>query len=82
MNKVVPQAELRDAALKYARRLADNAPMVLSLLREFVRDVIPRGPSEHVARGRLAIQRVRRSDDAGEGVASFKEKRKPRFRGR
>jgi len=82
VNKVVPQAELRDAALKYARRLADNAPMVLSLLREFVRDVIPRGPSEHVARGRLAIQRVRRSDDAGEGVASFKEKRKPRFRGR
>ncbi len=80
VNKVVPRAQLRDAAMQYARRLAENAPMVLALLREFVADVIPRGPSEHVARGRMAIQRVRQSEDAKEGVASFKEKRKPKFK--
>jgi enoyl-CoA hydratase len=66
----------------YARRLAANAPMVLALLREFVSDVLPRGPSEHVARGRLAIQHVRQSEDAKEGVASFKAKRKPQFKGK
>ena len=82
VNKVVPPAQVRDAAMHYAQRLADNAPLVLALLKEFVSDVLPKGPSEHVARGRLAIQRVRQSADAGEGVASFKEKRKPRFTGR
>ena len=82
VNKVVPQAQMREAAMHYAQRLAGNAPLVLSLLREFVSEVIPQGPSEQVARGRLAIQRMRQSEDAKEGVASFKEKRKPRFRGK
>ena len=79
VNKVVPPSQLRGAAMLYASRLAENAPMVLSLLREFVSDVLPQGPAEHAARGRLAISRVRLSEDAKEGVASFKEKRKPRF---
>jgi enoyl-CoA hydratase len=82
VNKLVPAAELRNAALEYAQRLAANAPMVLSLLKEFVGQVLPKGPAEQAAYGRFAIQRVRGSEDAKEGVASFKEKRKPRFTGR
>jgi len=82
VNKVVPYAQLRDAAMDYAQRLASNAPLVLALLKDFVAQVLPKGPSEHLAYGRLAIQRVRQSEDAKEGVAGFKEKRKPRFTGR
>lgn len=82
INRLVPPGQQLDAALAYARRLADNAPLVLQLLREFVDDVVPRGPSAEAARARLAIQRVRQSADAQEGRAAFREKRQPRFTGR
>jgi enoyl-CoA hydratase len=82
VNKVVPRDQLLDAAMIYARRLAANAPMVLALLREFVGAVIPRGPAELAAHGRFEIARVRQSEDAKEGVTSFKAKRKPQFKGR
>lgn len=82
VNRVVPKGEQLSAAMDYARRLAENAPLVIRLLREFVSEVIPRGPSEQSAIARLAVTRVRQSADAQEGRASFREKRKPRFTGK
>jgi enoyl-CoA hydratase/carnithine racemase len=82
VNRVAAAGGHFDAAMEYARRLADNAPLVMQLLRDFVGQVVPRGPSEQSALGRYAIARVRQSEDAQEGRASFREKRKPRFKGR
>lgn len=82
VNRVVPPGEQLEAALEYARRLAANAPLVLEVLREFAARIIPQGPSELATYGRLAISAIRQSGDAREGIAAFKEKRKPRFEGR
>jgi enoyl-CoA hydratase/carnithine racemase len=82
INELVKPGKQLDAAMLWARQLADNAPLVMSVLREFVGRIIPQGPSELAAQGRAAIQRIRQSADAKEGIASFKEKRKARFRGK
>jgi len=82
VNRVVPRSQLLDGAMYYAAKIRDGAPLVLQTLRSFVSEVIPKSPSERAAITRMAIARVRTSADAKEGVASFKEKRKPRFTGR
>ncbi|MDP1674079.1 MAG: hypothetical protein Q8L65_13345 [Burkholderiales bacterium] len=63
------------------RALADNAPLVLSVLRDYVGRIIPKGPSELAAQGRATIQRIRQSADA-RSYASFKDKRKALFSGK
>jgi enoyl-CoA hydratase/carnithine racemase len=82
VNKLAQPGQQLESALEYARRLAANAPLVLQVLREFVGRIIPQGPSEQAAYGRLRIGGVRQSEDAKEGVAAFKEKRQARFRGK
>lgn len=82
VNQVVKPGAQLDAAMVWARQLAENAPLVIAVLRDYVGRIIPKGPSELAAQGRATIQRIRQSEDAKEGVASFKEKRKAKFRGK
>jgi enoyl-CoA hydratase len=82
INKVTPPGQQLEGALQYASKLAANAPLVIEVLREFVGHVIPKGPTELATYARLAISGVRQSEDAKEGIAAFKEKRKARFRGK
>ncbi len=82
VNRVVKPGAQLDAAMVWARQLAENAPLVVSVLRDYVGRIIPKGPSELAAQGRATIQRIRQSEDAKEGIASFKEKRKAKFHGK
>lgn len=82
VNRLTEPGKQLEAALEYARQLAANAPLVIGVLRDYVGRVIPKGPSELAAQGRATIQRIRQSADAKEGIASFKDKRKPNFSGK
>lgn len=83
VNKVVPAGQHLEGAMEFAHVLRDSAPLVMSMLKRFVRDtVLPKGPSELAGRARRDLLRVDRSEDRREGGAAFREKRKPLFKGR
>lgn len=81
VNKVVPRAELMDVARAYAERIAANAPLVLSMLKRYAHEVTPKGPVENAAMWRREPERIFASRDAKEGIAAFREGRKPKFIG-
>lgn len=83
VNEVVENGQHLDAALKMARELEGMAPLVLKTLKRFVVEhTLVQTPSEKMARFARDLGVVRDSSDLKEGVAAFKEKRKPQFTGR
>jgi enoyl-CoA hydratase/carnithine racemase len=81
INRVVPAAQLMDAALDYARRIAANAPLAVQAAKELAL----RGREPGLAAGLRFEQMVqnilRHTGDAAEGRTAFAEKRAPRFKG-
>ena len=79
---LVPQDQVRAAALTLAAEIADNAPLALVSTRATMRgDLADRvlKATEH----ELAEQtRLRRTEDFREGVKAMAERRTPRFTGR
>jgi enoyl-CoA hydratase/carnithine racemase len=83
VNRVVANGTQEAEAMAMARELLNAAPLVLATLKRFVNDLIlPAGPVERMVEISQALARVRASADMAEGVAAYKEKRKPRFSGR
>jgi crotonobetainyl-CoA hydratase len=86
VNKVVPAAELNEAALGLARSLCESAPLAVAAVLEIVRETesagVPAG-FEILRSGRLpAYRAMLDSQDAREGPRAFAERRAPRWQGR
>jgi enoyl-CoA hydratase/carnithine racemase len=81
VKAVLPPAELLPAARRLAREIADNTSAVsVALARQMLWRML--GADHPMAAHKIdsrGIQMMGRSPDAYEGVASFLEKRKPRF---
>jgi enoyl-CoA hydratase/3-hydroxyacyl-CoA dehydrogenase len=79
VNRLVPDHELFDTALAWARKLAGQAPIAV----EQIKRVSARGDlDEGIEAEKQGFAVAFGSEDAREGIGAFVEKRKPRFEGR
>lgn len=82
VNKVVPAADLRGEAIKWAHNLAEKAPLSLRYLKKIMREAAT-STQEQTARLESEYQmRVANSEDSREGIMAFVQKRKARFVGK
>lgn len=81
-NKLVPSAELRDAALAWAQALCKRAPLSLAATKKVMRHAMSGSWSSSFDMEAEFQGRLRETEDSKEGVAAFFEKREPQFKGR
>jgi enoyl-CoA hydratase / 3-hydroxyacyl-CoA dehydrogenase len=78
-NRVVPDHELLDTALAWARKLSGQAPLAVQQIKR----VSAAGDLDAgIEAEKQAFASVFGSEDAREGISAFLSKRKPEFRGR
>jgi enoyl-CoA hydratase len=80
--ELVPAAETVDRALQLAARIAEKSPLALRLAKQAVLAAYELPLADGLAFERDGFARLCGSADKREGVAAFREKRKPRFVGR
>ena len=80
--RVVEPAALMDAARDEARRFLGGSPFSQRLIKDLVYRGLERDLGEHMRNHVDALKACFRSEDHKEGVASFLERREPRFTGR
>jgi enoyl-CoA hydratase/3-hydroxyacyl-CoA dehydrogenase len=79
VNAVVPDHELLDTAMGWARKLAEQAPLAI----EQIKSVSHKGDlDEGIAAEKQGFATVFQSEDAREGISAFIQKRMAKFKGK
>jgi enoyl-CoA hydratase/carnithine racemase len=82
VNRVVPHGELMPTVLELAATIAKTAPQVVRLAKESIYRSMTSDLETAFARETEVQTECFYSEDFLEGLAAFKEKRRPRFKGR
>jgi enoyl-CoA hydratase len=81
VNRVVPAAELLEAALELAQTIAANGPLAIRMTKELVRRAVLDDPTRGWATPE-ELTAIFSSEDAQEGAMAFLEKRPANWKGR
>jgi 2-(1,2-epoxy-1,2-dihydrophenyl)acetyl-CoA isomerase len=82
VNRVVPQAGLKDAALEWARKFAAGPPVVYALAKRAIYRNLDADLTSALEYEAYAQRVVWTTEDAAEGIRAFVEKRPPQFTGK
>ncbi len=82
VNKVLPQDQLRPAAMEIAQKIAANAPIAVKQARKAIRGGLHLALSDGLGFELESYYRTVPTRDRREGILAFNEKRKPKFEGR
>tara|TARA_R110001592_G_scaffold363248_6_gene682338 strand:+ start:35549 stop:36337 length:789 start_codon:yes stop_codon:yes gene_type:complete len=81
-NRVVPAAELLEQTLAWANELASKSPLALRYAKQALNNAMEESVGDSISYEATLQHICINSADAKEGVASFLEKRAPRWQGR
>lgn len=83
INQIVPEAaDVMPAAMAYARRIAENAPLSVQATKELAIRSRDLPLASGIRMESLSARMLTFTEDAAEGAAAFSEKRKPQFKGK
>ncbi len=82
LNRVVPRAQVLEAAFALAEKIAANGPIAVQAIRKSARECQGRPEVEALAMESRFSAPVFKTEDAREGPRAFMEKRKPVYMGR
>ncbi len=82
VQRVVPDGELEDQVMDYARQVAANAPLTVKAMKLIINQVLAMPEDRDLARCQALEAAAFASEDYIEGRRAFMEKRPPVFKGR
>ena len=82
IHRAVPDGEVDGAALALVERLARGPTVAIGLAKRCIQGALVATLTEAMEKEALALELTSRSQDFREGLAAFKERREPNYRGR